>query len=69
MTVRLSGRGLATVLAALRSWQRGLTERSWEALFGAGHFDEETPLDAQEIDALCERLNVRPDRQPRRRSP
>jgi hypothetical protein len=58
MTERdLSDRELATVLAALRHWQRQ-RERTPGALPGGPHhFEDVTPLSAQEIDELCERLN------------
>ena len=52
----LSVRELATVLAALRSWQAG----SHEAAEHAPHFDDYEPLAADEIDELCERLNCGP---------
>ncbi len=55
--VSLSPRNLATILAALRYWQR-------EGLMSSGHeqdiaSDGDTiePLAAIEIDALCERIN------------
>ena len=53
----LDARELGTVLAALRYWQR-------EGLMNGGHEQdiatnggEVEPLNADEIDALCERLN------------
>jgi len=56
--MKLTDRELATVLAALRYWQR-------EGLFSCGHEidiasngDTLEPLTARDIDALCERLNV-----------
>lgn len=52
----LSSRELATVLAALRYWQRDV-ESADEAIDGGEHFAETTPLSATEIDDLCERLN------------
>lgn len=55
----LTPRELATVLAALRCFQQEVSplplatiKDSWE------HFDECDPLTTDEIDALCERLNV-----------
>lgn len=54
MRVNLSKRDLATVLAALRSWQR-MTEK--EGVPASEHFDDETSLNSGEIDNLCERLN------------
>lgn len=58
MNVRLSDRELATVLAALRFWQRALAENEDEAPV-ADHFVEDIrPLSCEEIDELCERLNT-----------
>lgn len=53
----LSCRELATVLAALRYWQRDL-ESADELFDGGGHFADHVPLSAAEIDELCERLNA-----------
>lgn len=51
----LSGRELATALAALRSWQRtGGAGPEMEVATDGGSFE---PLSAKEIDALCEKLN------------
>lgn len=44
---------LATVLAALRYWQQDTPMD----LSDYEHFDECDPLDSDEIDELCERLN------------
>ena len=52
----LSVRELATVLAALRSWQAD----SNNAAKHSPHFDDYEPLAADEIDELCERLNCGP---------
>ena len=59
MIVSMTERELATVLAALRHWQRqecyadgGIPEHTIASDEG-----EHEPLDAQEIDELCERLN------------
>jgi hypothetical protein len=50
-------RELATVLAALRYWQQGLSEHGG-VIPVAEHFDSTvTPLAIEEIDDLCERLN------------
>ena len=54
----LTSRELATMLAALRFWQReGLTSAGCERVIAT---DEGTleELSADEIDELCERLNV-----------
>jgi hypothetical protein len=56
MRVELSPREVAQLLAALRNWQiDALNEDLAEAF--AGHFEEHAPLDDDQIDALCERLN------------
>jgi hypothetical protein len=57
---QLSDRELATVLSALRYWQNGLLEDGEEFTFGTAHFEQHTPLNPNEIDALCERLNEEP---------
>lgn len=55
---RLTPRELATVLAALRYWQHLLLIREHTGPISADHFDDEiTPLSADEVDDLCERLN------------
>ena len=60
MLVQLSDREIAQLLAALRNWQTdALNEDLVEAL--AGHFEDHAPLDDDEIDALCERLNFAGD--------
>lgn len=62
--MNLNNRELATLLAALRYWQRkvgNVPGREWiRALPEAEIFGDETPLDEEEIDALCERLNAPP---------
>ena len=57
-------RELATVLAALRNWQMELSQMSQDEIDDMGgdcHFEgvEGGGLDADEIDSLCERLNMR----------
>jgi hypothetical protein len=60
MTVRLTERELATVLAALRYWQQDLTEND-DGPISLEHFDDRiTPLTSLEIDLLCEHLNCKP---------
>jgi len=54
---RLSARELATVLAALRCFQKSLVQGNDAALRALPHFTECEPLSADEIDALCEQLN------------
>lgn len=64
MWIRLDDREHATVMAALRMWQRnGLGSSTLLAKFpeydiatNAGAI--ETPLDDAEIDTLCERINI-----------
>lgn len=56
-TVAFDRRELATVLAALRFWQRmGILDGGYEYDIAAdiGSFE---PLSDREIDALCERIN------------
>jgi hypothetical protein len=61
--VKLNEREHATVLAALRLWQARRpddADERWDALHDiAENGGEIEPLDADEIDALCERINVR----------
>jgi hypothetical protein len=53
--MKLTTRELATVLAALRYWQReGLAIDDHDIATDGGNLKE---LDAEEIDDLCERLN------------
>jgi len=55
----LSDRELATVLAALRSWQPSLADPDGVPI--ADHFEDDfTPLTVAEIHGLCERLNCGP---------
>lgn len=58
----LNERELATVLAALRYYQNDLRDDGAAFAHGDIATDGGTlqPLSADEIDALCERLNVRP---------
>jgi hypothetical protein len=63
MTIKLSNRELATVLAALRYWQQNLAVAAGQdgTSFSPDHFDEvNTPLTVEEIDDLSERLNCGP---------
>jgi hypothetical protein len=58
MTVRLTERELATVLAALRYWQQDLAEND-DGPISPEHFHGTiTPLTVEEIDALCEHFNL-----------
>lgn len=54
--VCVSERELATVLAALRFWQRQLADCDGRDI-SPDHFDCVEPLSATEVDILCERLN------------
>jgi hypothetical protein len=56
MQVELSHRDIAQLLAALRNWQTDSLNEDLPEAF-AGHFEDHTPLEDDEIDALCERLN------------
>jgi len=53
---RLTDRELATVLAALRHWQRAVPEKDAHA-YSPLHFVSCRPLSHSEIDGLCEKLN------------
>ena len=57
--MKLTSRELATVLAALRYWQGDSIEQS-EGPF-AEYFTDCVQLNPDEIDSLCERLNVTED--------
>lgn len=56
MNVSVSERELATVLAALRFWQRHLTDCDGRDI-SPDHFDWVEPLSPDEVDILCERFN------------
>jgi hypothetical protein len=53
----LTSREPATVLAALRLWQRQLAREGLAFADGFRHFVDEVPLSEPEIDTLCDRLN------------
>lgn len=53
----INERELATVLAALRYWQTDLEANDGEVI-DAEHFQQHSPLTVDEIDKLCERLNL-----------
>ncbi len=61
--MRLNKRQIASVLAALRHWQRHLSiHGSAVSTRGSAyceHFMHESPLSIKEIDDLCERLNTK----------
>lgn len=54
MNVKLSKRELATVLAALRTFQK--EEEAYRNAMP--HFEDVKPITNEEIDTLCERINV-----------
>ncbi len=54
-------RELATVLAALRHWQATVLASDPAATSQFEHFGDTTPLTTQEVDDLCERLNLGPE--------
>jgi len=62
--MQLTGKRLATILAALRHWQRTMSMNEGgsfnDAIPGMCHFLEHDPLDEKEIDQLCEDLNTDP---------
>lgn len=60
--MKLDERELATVLAALRHWQREITTKQRVESYPE-HFAEVTPLADEEIDGLCEALNTAPTKE------
>lgn len=56
-TPTITARQMATVLAALRYWQADLSDDD-TILDGRGFFDEHCPLTVEEVDTLCEHLNL-----------
>lgn len=56
MTGTLTYAELSTILAALRYWQ-GASENYEKPALGFPHFDDVAPLNDDEINSLCERLN------------
>lgn len=57
MQVELSPRDVAQLLAALRNWQTDSLNEDLADAF-AGHFEDHEPLTDDEIDDLCQRLNL-----------
>lgn len=51
----MTSKQLATVLASLRLFQRDMQANTHNMYL---HFEDEDPLTADEIDELCEELNV-----------
>jgi hypothetical protein len=56
----LTDRELTTVLAALRYWQQELAASGGKPPIRDHFEDGATPLTGEEIDDLCERLNLGP---------
>lgn len=56
---KLTDKELATVLAALRLWQRNLDSeyKNYGIVGSKKFFLKEKPLSPDEIDSLCEKLN------------
>lgn len=52
-------REIATILAALRYWQQNILDRGLYPENVSSHFDggRIDPLESEEVDELCERLN------------
>jgi hypothetical protein len=55
--VNLNKRELATILFALRSMQANIDDLE-ELLYDSCHFEDAFPLNNDEIDELCELLNM-----------
>ena len=55
--MNLTNRETATVLAALRYWQRDFGAAGGKTVF-PDHFYDCKPLTAKQIDTLCERINT-----------
>lgn len=64
-TIIVNDRQHATVLAALRFWQRMPSEMSEPENDIATNGDDHPALTLEEIDALCERINLLPNGAPR----
>ncbi len=58
MKLPLDQRELATVLAALRYWQKMEAYRPLELEAIATDSESFAPLNGDEIDRLCERINI-----------
>lgn len=52
---RFSAKDTATILAALRFWQRQTEPKDRDCF---GHFEDVRPLRDDEIDELCEKINL-----------
>jgi hypothetical protein len=62
MLIDITERERAQLLAALRNWQTDALNEDLADAF-AGHFEDFAPMEGDEIDALCERLNFVGDSQ------
>lgn len=60
----MNTRELSTVLAALRHFQNSFEHTSDMKSAFPDHFDEESALNHEEIDALCEELNTGEESEP-----
>jgi hypothetical protein len=59
MTIDLQPRERDTILAALRFYQTGLDQRLVPgAILEIAKDNDESPLNDEEIDDLCERINI-----------
>lgn len=54
----LEARRVATILAALRYWQQDRRHMDLSLMDEGDHFHDHTPLSEEEIDALCEEINL-----------
>lgn len=52
---------LNQILAALRLWQEYFINTPVSGHFTDEHFEETSPLSTEEIDELCERINIGPE--------
>jgi hypothetical protein len=57
-TIQTNDREIATILAALRYWQQDLEENGPGDIIDPDHFAEYKPLTPNQIDRLCERINL-----------
>ena len=56
--MKLTKEETATVLAALRMWQADVVEEDSFPIDFCDHFTDVLPLTTEEIDALCEKINL-----------
>ena len=62
IVVKLDSSEMATVLAALRHWQGTVGEMG--ATMYPWHFQDHNPLTVDQVDVLCQRINVSPELEP-----